>query len=358
MRDFRNDTWDIFNQIIKEKEIIIFGASAAAKSLLDNIKKLDSNWRVKGVVDNDKNRWGNDFGGYVIENPDTILACQGKAVVLICSLHTGEIAKQLDVMGIKDYYSTYWMDTPIKVSYQQTVPDKEVKWLKSIVCDEESKRILDSIVKKRQNNVMDYTDIKYNGESDYFIDEFWTPYTDGSEVFVDGGGYTGDSIKEFVYWTKGVYKSIYSFEPDPNKSKIIEDNLWKWDGKVHLYNRGLYDKETELNFIEGTDLYSGKIVTENAEENIKIKTVVLDNIITERVTFLKMDIEGAEIAALEGARKIITKDKPRLAICIYHKLDDLWEIPKLILQMVPEYKIRIRHCGMRCKGTVCYASME
>lgn len=73
MRDFRNDTWDIFNQIIKEKEIIIFGASAAAKSLLDNIKKLDSNWRVKGVVDNDKNRWGNDFGGYVIEKPDTIL---------------------------------------------------------------------------------------------------------------------------------------------------------------------------------------------------------------------------------------------------------------------------------------------
>lgn len=358
MRDFRNDTWDLFNDKAKEKDIIIFGASASAKSLLEYGKKLNSRWKVKGIVDNDKNKWKTEFEGFVIESPSIIMQCKEDIVVLICSMHTGEIAKQLETMGVQNYYSDFWMNTPIKVSYQQIVPIEQIEWIKSNVCDEESKRVLNCIVEKRKNNVLDYTDIKYLGKSDYFIEDFWRAHSDGNEVFIDGGGYTGDSIEEFIHWTKGTYKAIYSFEPDPDKAKIIESNLWKWQGKVHLYKRGLYDRETELSFIEGDNLYSGKIVTDGTEKAVSIKTIALDSVVKEQVTFLKLDIEGAELAALEGARKIITRDKPRLAICIYHKLEDLWEIPRLILQMVPEYKIRIRHCGVRCRGTVCYASVE
>lgn len=357
MGDFRNDTWDIFNDMAKKKEIVIWGASASAAFWIENAKKLNSTWKVKYVVDNDRSKWGKEFKGFVIENPMIIMQCKKNIVILICSMHTGEIAKQLETMGIKNYYSDFWMNTPIKVSYSEPIPSEEIEWIKSNVYDEESKRVVDSIAEKRKNNILDYTDIKNFGISEYFIDEFWTPRSDGNEVFIDGGGFTGDTIEEFVNWTKGNYKAVYSFEPDLNRAKVIEDNLWRWGGKVHLYKKGLYDKETVLNFIEGDDLYSGKIVEDDTVETVKINTITLDSIVKEQVTFLKLDIEGAELSALEGARRIITEDKPRLAICIYHKLDDLWRIPKLILSMVPEYKIRIRHFGVRCRGTILYADI-
>ena len=361
IKDFRNDTWAKFNEVADSRKIIIFGASATAKHYLNQVKIMNSRWFVEGIVDNDISKHGKEFMEYVIQSPETLLKYnKDDIVVLICSMHTGDIARQLDAMGIENYFADFWLNTPIKVSYKQVVPQEKIEWLKSIVCDEESKRILDGIVEKRLNDFMDYTDIKYFGKSEYFIDEFWKPYEDGSEVFIDGGGYTGDTIEEFVDWTKGNYKAVYSFEPDPSKAKMIKDNLWKWNGKVHLYEKGLYDKVTELKFIEGDLLHSGKITEGSNDECISINTAVLDDVVdvNERVTFLKLDIEGAELEALEGARRIITQNKPRLAICIYHKMNDLWEIPKLILDMVPEYKIRIRHCGVRCRGTILYAVIE
>ena len=358
MSDFKNDTWDDFNAAVKGKSFVIFGASASVERYLSNMKQFDSSWSVACIVDNSSDKWGKDFGEYIIQKPDVLTSYDKDTVVLICSIHTAEIARQLENMGIHNYFSDHWMSTRIKVSYEQVVPSEEVKWIEEHVCDEESSKVLRAIVEKRKNDDVDYTDIKYFGESEYFIDEFWQPLEDGSEVFIDGGGFTGDTIEEFINWTKGNYKSVYTFEPDPNKAKMIEDNLWRWEGKVHLYKKGLYDKETELKFSEGTNLHSGKIVAGNTEDSISISTVALDNVVKERVTFLKMDIEGAEMAALEGARRIITQDKPKLAICIYHKLNDLWEIPRLILEMVPEYKIRIRHCGVRCRGTILYASIE
>ena len=70
-----------------------------------------------------------------------------------------------------------------------------------------------------------------------------------------------------------------------------------------------------------------------------------------------MDIEGSEIKALEGAKNTISKYKPNLAICIYHKTDDLWKIPDLIHKMVPEYQLYIRHHSCIFYDTVLYAKL-
>ena len=74
-------------------------------------------------------------------------------------------------------------------------------------------------------------------------------------------------------------------------------------------------------------------------------------------TFIKMDIEGAEIAALDGLKNTISNRKPKMAICIYHSLSDFREVPLKILELNPEYQISIRnHDHLYCLiETVCYA---
>ena len=75
----------------------------------------------------------------------------------------------------------------------------------------------------------------------------------------------------------------------------------------------------------------------------------------ERVTFIKMDIEGSEYNALLGARETIVKDRPKLAVSIYHKKEDIWTLPSLILEMVPDYKLFFGHYSIAAAETVLYA---
>jgi hypothetical protein len=75
----------------------------------------------------------------------------------------------------------------------------------------------------------------------------------------------------------------------------------------------------------------------------------------KKVTFIKMDIEGSELEALRGAKNVIMKNRPKLAICIYHKPEDIWEIPSIIMQYYPGYKFYLRHYSLTDSDTVLYA---
>lgn len=94
----------------------------------------------------------------------------------------------------------------------------------------------------------------------------------------------------------------------------------------------------------------------STEGRIAIEVRKLDDVLQgKKVTFIKMDIEGAELAALRGAEKIIREQRPRLAICVYHKPEDIWEIPSLILSCNPDYRLYLRHYSITETETVLYA---
>ena len=87
-----------------------------------------------------------------------------------------------------------------------------------------------------------------------------------------------------------------------------------------------------------------------------VKAVCIDDVLyKEKVSFIKMDIEGSELAALKGCKKIITRNNPKLAICVYHKSEDLIEIPKFILSINPNYKLFLRNYAPSATETVLYA---
>ena len=171
------------------------------------------------------------------------------------------------------------------------------------------------------------------------------------EVFVDAGCFDGESVKNFVKWSQGRYKEIYSFEPDNDCYRECKEIL---NGVTNctLINKGLWNSEATLSF-KATGK-SDSTICEDGETIIY--TCRLDEELKDkRVTFIKMDIEGAEREALRGAEKIIREQKPKLAISIYHKKEDIWEIPGIILEMNPDYKFYIRHYSLRDAETVLYA---
>lgn len=173
-----------------------------------------------------------------------------------------------------------------------------------------------------------------------------------NEIFVDAGSLDGTTSLLFSKWCKGKYNAIYSFEPDPYNYKKCEKNLCTQLDRVKIYNCGLWKYHTSLKFNPES---SGESCIQD-QGSIEIQVNALDEILENKaVTFIKMDIEGSEINALEGAKKIICENKPKIAVSIYHKLEDIWEIPSLLLDYNPNYIFYLRHYSFGQSETVLYA---
>lgn len=173
-----------------------------------------------------------------------------------------------------------------------------------------------------------------------------------AEIFVDGGCFDGKTIEQFIKWCGGKYKKIWAFEPDVENAVRCRETLKdKGYTNAEVIEKGLWNKKETVHFNAISS--GGSSVTEDGE--VTIETIKMDEIITDRVTFIKLDLEGAEYQALEGSRKLITKNKPKLAVSIYHKKEDIWELPKLILEMNPNYRFYLRHYSVAAAETVLYA---
>lgn len=174
------------------------------------------------------------------------------------------------------------------------------------------------------------------------------------EVFVDCGGYTGDTIESFIINATGQYKKIYVFEPDPKILVQLKQNIKDLDNIV-VFNKGAYDMEGKVQFFnEKTGSSSiGNIFEFNEQTQIEVGKI--DSLIDDKVTMIKMDIEGAELKALEGAKNIIKRDRPKLAICVYHKKEDLITIPQYINSIADGYKFYLRAHMEIASEVVLYA---
>ena len=166
------------------------------------------------------------------------------------------------------------------------------------------------------------------------------------------GGYIGDTLLDLAaFWGRN-WKKVYSWEPDEkNRKHLVQICKEQKYQNVEIIPYGLWNERTELHFNQRG---IGSKISESGTKVIVVDTI--DNVCgNDRVTFIKLDIEGSEVEALRGAERIIRRDRPRLAISIYHKPEDYFEIPLLIREMVPEYKLYIRHHKPSAADTVLYA---
>ncbi len=178
------------------------------------------------------------------------------------------------------------------------------------------------------------------------------------EVFVDAGCYNAETSISFSDWCKGDYEMIYAFEASNNMAKVCREKFQQAGiTSFELVEKACYDNAGKVNFIcdSTSELFGGARVDDDAR-GIEVPTESIDNVLQgKRVTFIKMDIEGSELAALKGATDSIRQWRPRLAISLYHKFEDIIEVPSYIVSIVPDYHLYIRHYSSDIWETVLYA---
>lgn len=188
----------------------------------------------------------------------------------------------------------------------------------------------------------------------YFDEDIMKPHE--HEVFIDGGVYDFQSSLDFIDWCGGCYDAIYAFEADSHGYQASLNRMKtepKLDAeRVHLLRAALWKKNDTLKFAEGLGASSR---VGDWDKTVEVDAMSIDSVLNGApVSFIKLDIEGSELSALQGAETSIKKYKPRLAICVYHKLDDIIEIPLYIHSLVPEYKMYLRHYSTWHCETVLY----
>ncbi len=194
-----------------------------------------------------------------------------------------------------------------------------------------------------------------NNASQYF--DLFIPHE--HEAFVDCGCYDGSTAFRFAGWCGNMeYDKIWSFEPDAKSYERCKKILAPL-GKCEVFPYGISNCAGIVNFATNgnEDARIVKEVTKSNNQNIQtIQTVALDEFLKgERITFIKMDIEGAEYDALLGGATIIREQKPKLAISVYHDAYHFVTIPKLLLKLRPDYKLWMRHYSLLPNETVLYA---
>jgi len=234
------------------------------------------------------------------------------------------------------------------------IDNDKLKKFNSLLVDKESQENLSMIINLRKTLDTKYY-IKPSG-TEYFPEDVPILNNLNEVNFLDCGAYIGDTINELMK-QKLTVKSTISFEPDIKNQLKLNVEL-ETQKKSHpqtdflIYPMGVYSHNTILQFSNnGVD---SSAAFDNTSDIVVPVVSIDDTLLNKDINFIKMDIEGAEKKALIGATKTIKKYKPNLAICLYHKPEDLWELPLLINDIEPSYEMYLRVHEDMCLSTVLY----
>lgn len=331
---------------IEAKGVYIFGVGKLGQRVFEFLRSI--NIKVHAFVDNNIDKQTSKFNELFVL-PSAALDCN--VIIYIASAtYFNAIYKQLLASGFSKLFSHSQagilfykeIDFPVEM-YQEKLTedlvDNKENYLNvfKLLEDDESKRVYDSLISFRLTLNQTYIDNVFTHISKEYFDSD-VIQLDDNEVYFDIGGYDGDSADNFIKSVNQKYKSVHIFEPDSELIKKAKQKLKNYSNIV--YNQlGIYDKTTTLyfNLTGGLD----GIVSESG--SVKIETTTIDNYKKDPPTYIKFDVEGVEIEAINGATTTIKKIQPKLAIAAYHYPKHIWEIPLLVKTINPNYKIKLRH---------------
>ncbi len=335
---------------LDNKDVFLFGIGLNGTLAF---KALKSDYEVDGFLDNNSKLWGSFIEGIQVFSPDEILNKENIIVIITTATRNYEvIKKQLEDLGVP--YVT-WLE------YQLLMNREKYRYVyEELLCDLFSKETYLKLVLANITGKQEYRNQVFCENQYFALPYFNIPLRE--EIFIDCGAYVGDTIESYIKTRLGYIGRIIAFEPNERvfsaleirKKRLVEE--WALEASdIMLEKKAIGSGQSKGTMITETD---GNTAARISEQGVhKIEIVSLDEYLSEtkqEPLFIKVDVEGYEKKLLFGAEQIIKERKPLIAISIYHKVEDFYEIPMLIKEWNPSYKMAIRSHLPNDTDTVLY----
>ena len=345
---------------LSDTKVFVYGSGIYGRCLAKYLLTLHCVDRIEAYINDFSN--GFDIEGIAVKN---INECDfsGRYCVIVAIENKNAVVQKLKDRNINFHVPSeqlfnnivYWCNRgignlPERIKYYHLNMLPIENRLSDFYSDDESKRVIQSRIDFYNTGDIDYL-TKYPIVSTSYFDGNYFKLSD-KETFIDIGAYTGDTVSELANYTANHYKKIISFEPDQRNFEDLKNNTSKYHDVV-IYPYATGNQNCEVSFADNAGM--GSAVSSNGGSTVKM--VRLDDFIDDIPTLIKMDVEGAELETLKGSENILKKYHPKLIVCIYHKVEDLYTIPNYLKTIVPEYRLMVRQQGTGIFETLLYAEV-
>lgn len=333
--DINTDVWSFLKNT--KLPIIIYGMGNGADKIINELKKL--NIKIYGIIASDDFVRGQSFHGFIVKKLSDIEK-EIDNFIIITAFGTSRKDVIHNITEISKKHTLLSIDVPVygnnifNMSFYEANYNK-IEEAYELMADEKSKKVF-------INEIC----FKLSGKINYLFDSF----SDKDEAFkniislkkdesyLDLGAYRGDTIQEFLLYSGGKYNDIIALEPDKKTFMKLKNYAGSMPS-VQLFQMGIWSDDRDITF--NSSLGRGSSINNCGKQKLAVTKV--DTLYRVRkLTYLKMDVEGAEYMAIKGAEHTLKRDCPKLNIAAYHRSEDIFDLPLLIKKINPNYKIYLR----------------
>ena len=344
MLDFvteKESVWELLRRTTKP--IALYGMGNGADKILDWCEAQGV--QVQGVFASDEFVRGQQFRGFTVEHYDALKARLGEELLVVIAFASERpevlsrfrqlaeeqevVAPHLPLFSEEETVSEEWL----------TKHESELKEVYERLADDESRIVFANTLNYKLSGKISYL---FQCETQRREDLRQLIRPDAQDSYLDLGAYNGDTIQELGELTDWRWREVIAVEPDRRncrKLRALAEQLAQRGLAVEVHEKGIWNTVCELSFSDS----GGRQSTVMGAQKRAVPVTTIDEVTAGRtISYIKMDVEGAEAQAIDGGTATIKKDKPKLFVAAYHYDVDLFRLPLLLWDLVPEYKIYLR----------------
>lgn len=322
----------------EKRPIFIYGMGDGALKIMSVFRK--EGITLSGIFASDDFVRGHSFEGYRVHKLSEIEEMvEDFVVVLAFAAGYQEIVDK--IQDIASRHMLYVPDVPVVGSglftYEFCVENADkIQQVYDSLADDYSRKVYAHIINFKISGKIEYLSAVTTSKEEIYK-KIIRPVS--NETYIDLGAYNGDTIKELMEFTHGRYSSVYAFEPDRKNFKKLAKFISGMN-HIYAYNAAAWCMDTQLPF----SAKAGRQSAISADSDNMIDARSVDSVLSGKAaTIIKMDVEGFEREAIWGSALTIAHYAPKLMISLYHRNEDIFELPLLIKSLNPAYKLYIRH---------------
>lgn len=332
----KKSTWEKLQE--ETRPIFIYGMGDGALKIMSVFRQRGIT--LSGIFASDDFVRGHSFEGYRVHKLSEVEEMVDDFVIVLAfAAGYQDLVDKIQELAMR--HTLYVPDVPVTGSglFTYEFCQQNAEKLREVydsLADDFSRKVYANIINFKISGNIDYLTAVTTPKSEIYK-KIIKPHQ--NETYVDLGAYNGDTIRELMEFTHGRYGAVYALEPDRKNFKKLAKFV---DGmnRVYAYNAAAWCVDTELPF----SARAGRQSTISAASDTMVSARAVDTILSRKpATLIKMDVEGFEREAIWGAANTIGKFSPKLMISLYHRNEDIFELPLLIKTINPEYKLYIRH---------------